>query len=162
MVKISKPRKIDELLLKRVKREYIDGGGDLKSICEMHGVPYTSVYRYYRLENWKALRDRATTQAFYAAFRDTEPSLRAVSRAAEQIEMLARLVEIIYNDIQTLGADRYKSKEAAIATFVKLLDALRARCPETLEEIVQRCIELNIDPAAFMRALDEAWRTREA
>ncbi len=121
-------------------------------IAKRFNVSISTVERVTRGK--KAIRD-ATEQVKGSAIADHVRQTVSVSGAAiDQNELLLTAINDLSNSVKSTDA---KSKEGAATALVKLLDAWRSRHPETLAEIINRCLELGYSPDDFFKALDKAW-----
>lgn len=143
----------NDFAIHKLKRDYIAGQGNLKALAAKHGVSYPTARRRCKAENWGA--DKLATQAAADTIQGAIAHRISQHDPIDQIGLL----EAAIADVKEWGLMApVKSKEGAISALVKLLDAYRARRPETIEDIIKRCVELDIQPQDFIRKLEEAWR----
>lgn len=143
----------NELGIQRLKRDYLAGLGTLKDLAKLHGIPYPTALRHKKTGNWEAERYAAGVTG-----QDVQRAIADKLSHGSRIDQVGILENAITNLTEELKSTELKSKEGALSVLVKLLDAHRDRMPETVEDIVARCVELDIKPQDFLRKLDEAYR----
>jgi hypothetical protein len=140
-------QKTDDLKIKRIKRDYLSGNGNLKTIAAKHGVSYPTAMRYKKAGNWDA--DKEVVEQ--AGETLGEAIALSASGTINQIELIETAIRSLTAKMEKADV---KSLEGGIMSLVRLLDAYRDRKPETMEEMVDLALSVpNFDPREFARLL---------
>jgi urease gamma subunit len=149
---IQMPAPIPPLIRKQIEKAFLRSEGSLDDLAKRFNV---SVPTVRRITKGLKINREAAEQVVGTAIADHVRQTVTVSGVAiDQNELLLTAINDLSHSVKSTEA---KSKEGAATALVKLLDAWRDRNPETMQEIISRCLELGYSADDFFKALDAAW-----
>ncbi|HYW18496.1 MAG TPA: hypothetical protein VE956_04135 [Nodularia sp. (in: cyanobacteria)] len=156
-------RKKDGDKIKLAEAKYITGESP-EDIATVLGVTRRTIDRWAKDGNWDAHRQNAKnsnviqlqpkprTQASKPEYRQRDFG------GLDDIEVVESAIADIHGSLP--GAELGKGSMAT--ALVKLIELKRKLKPETVADLVERAIELDIDPEEFLTELNNAWQRRRA
>ncbi len=147
---------LTEFIKKQIERAYLNGEGTKPEIAKRFDVSLSTVERVTRGKG--AIREAADQVKGTAIADHVRQTINISGAAIDQNELLITAI----NDLSaSVASTEAKSKEGAAAAMVKLLDAWRDRNPETMQDIIARCLELGYKSDDFFKELDKAWEGQQ-
>ena len=150
------PGKTPQSKIDRAHALYIEGM-PAKLISERLHISERSINRYAQTLGWDAVRDagaivisEVVAEVMPAAF--LRKSLQMTSGTlADHDLLIVDAITILSGSVATQEA---RSQETAALAMVKLIEAYRERNPETIEDLVERCVKLGFSSSDFFDRLD--------
>ncbi len=149
------PKKID---WEPIKRAYLASGESYATIASRFNVSERAVEKRASDEGWARSREEIHAEIKPKPANKPRPTVKG-SGAIDEISV----VENAIADLSTGIADAdtpIKSKEAAAAALVRLLEYREKLLPTTAADLAGRAIELGITPEQFIEELRQAWQNQ--
>lgn len=159
-------RKKDSDKIKLAEAKYITGVPP-EEIAAALGVTRRTIDRWAKEGNWDSHRQNAKSNVIQLQPKPYEKlggtKLReATSRRRDTSEGLddVSVVQDAIADIHATLPGAEMGKGSMATALVKLIELKRKLVPETVADLVERAIELDIGPEEFLTELKNAWQRR--
>ncbi|MEH2148577.1 helix-turn-helix domain-containing protein [Nostoc sp.] len=160
-------RKKDSDKIKLAEAKYITGVPP-EEIATALGVTRRTIDRWAKDGNWDSHRQNAKSNVIqlqpkpHVKLGGTK--LREAARQHNTSEGLddVRVVEDAIADIHSSLPGAELGKGSMATALVKLIELKRKLKPETVADLVERAIELDVGPEEFLAELNNAWQRRRA
>ncbi len=147
-------------------------GESIQAIADSIDVSRRTIERWANENNgeWRTLRDKNTTSTNVIQLQPKptqklggtklrEKVRESKPRSNEELDDIA-VIEDAIADIHASLPGSELGKGSMATALVKLVELKRKLKPETVEDLVERAIELNISPDEFLTELRNAWQRR--
>ncbi|MEH1777131.1 helix-turn-helix domain-containing protein [Nostoc sp.] len=161
-------RKKDDDKIKLAEAKYITGVPP-EEIAAALGVTRRTIDRWADEGNWAAHRENnKSNKVIQLQPKPKEKlggtKLRVATRRRNTSEALndVEVVESAIADIHASLPGAELGKGSMATALVKLIELKRKLVPDTVADLVERAIELDIGPEEFLAELNNAWQRRRA
>jgi transcriptional regulator with XRE-family HTH domain len=163
-------RKKDDDKIKLAEAKYITGVPP-EEIAIALGVTRRTIDRWAKDGNWDSHRQLGKSSNVIQLQPKPKPheklggtKLREATRRRDTSERLddVEVVESAIADIHASLPGAELGKGSMATALVKLIELKRKLKPETVADLVERVIELDIGPEEFLTELNNAWQRKRA